>query len=49
MGLQEIGCSRNMEDRFEEAIARWNYKLLEHITEEPQITDTASDINKTDE
>ncbi len=37
------------EDRFEEAIARWNYKLLEHITEEPQITDTASDINKTDE
>lgn len=37
------------EDKFDEAIARWNYKMLEHITEEPQITDDGLNINKIDE
>lgn len=36
------------EDQYEDCIARWNYKELEHITEEP-ITVDATDINKPDE
>ena len=36
------------EDQYEDCIARWKYKELEHITEEP-ITVDATDINKPDE